>query len=62
LYVDRKKHDVCKELTEKSNETQMGLQAIRMYIDKQESNLMETIADTKEHLLEDIQGEAQIKI
>jgi hypothetical protein len=51
-YIDKKKQDVRKELTEKSNEIQMDLQATRMYTDKQVKNILEAIADTNEGLHE----------
>jgi predicted nucleic acid-binding Zn-ribbon protein len=49
-----------KELTEKIDETQVGLQAIRTSIDMQTKSLLETITDMREHLHEELQVKTQI--
>jgi hypothetical protein len=59
---DKKTQGLRKELTEKTGETQVDLQTIRMSVDTQAKSLLETITDTREHLHKElgliIQGEA----
>jgi hypothetical protein len=50
--VDQKKQGLRKELTEKIDETQVNLETIRMSVDTQTKNLLETITDTTERLHE----------
>lgn len=55
----KKTQGLHKELTEKIDETQVDLQAIRTSVDMQTQSLQETITDIREHLHEELQFEAQ---
>jgi hypothetical protein len=50
LCVDQNTLDLGKKLSEKTDETQMDLQAITTSIDVWTKSLLETIADTREKL------------
>jgi hypothetical protein len=62
--ADQKTQGLLTQMTERINETQVDLQAIRTYFDIRENSLFETITDTREHLHEElglmIQDEAQM--
>jgi predicted nucleic acid-binding Zn-ribbon protein len=58
--VDQKAQGLHKELSEKIDETQVDLQAIKTSIDMQTRTLPETITNTREHLHEELQVETQI--
>jgi hypothetical protein len=64
LCVYQKTRDLRKEVTEKTDKTQVDLQAIRTSADVWTKNLLEIITDTTEHLHEElgfmIQVEPQI--
>jgi uncharacterized protein YtpQ (UPF0354 family) len=59
LCVEQKMLDLRKELTEKIDETQVDLQALRASVDTQTKSLLETITDTREHLHKELQVETQ---
>jgi 2-hydroxy-3-keto-5-methylthiopentenyl-1-phosphate phosphatase len=48
--VNQKTQGLHKELTEKIDETQVDLQAIRSSVDMRTKSLLETITDTQEHI------------
>jgi hypothetical protein len=52
--VHQKTQCLRKELTEKINETQVDLQAVKMPLDTQKSSLQETLADTRNDLYEEL--------
>jgi hypothetical protein len=63
-YVNRKTQGLCNKLTEKIDETQVDLQAIRTSINMQTKSLLEIITGIRENLPEElglmIKGEAQM--
>jgi hypothetical protein len=59
--VGRKTQGHRKELTEKIDETQVGLQAIRTSVDTRTKSIPETITDTREHLHQELSLMIQVK-
>jgi hypothetical protein len=50
---------LAKELTEKTDETKVDLEAIRMSVDKRTKSLLETVTHTKKNFHEEFRVETQ---